>query len=166
MTMDYRATQQSVVEGAAALREAIPDVIKGYGALSAGTYKQGALDPKIKELIALALAIGARCDGCVAYHAKAAHDRGASREEVAEVIGVAIHMGGGPSMVYGAEALRAYDAFSGGRTPRRQTPSTSPGDTKPTTAGAGDGGRMQRPRNSGAPGRPSCHARIGPVAPC
>ena len=113
MTMDYRATQQSVVEGAAALREAIPDVIKGYGALSAGTYKQGALDPRIKELIALALAIGARCDGCVAYHAKAAHDRGASREEVAEVI----HMGGGPSMVYGADALRAYDAFSGGRTP-------------------------------------------------
>jgi hypothetical protein len=46
MTMDYRATQQSVVEGAAALRDAIPDVIKGYGALSAGTYKQGALDPK------------------------------------------------------------------------------------------------------------------------
>ena len=56
MTMDYRATQQSVVQGAAALREAIPDVIKGYGALSAGTYKQGALDPKFKELIALALA--------------------------------------------------------------------------------------------------------------
>jgi AhpD family alkylhydroperoxidase len=116
MTMDYRATQQSVVEGAAALREAIPDVIKGYGALSAGTYKQGALDPKTKELIALALAIGARCDGCVAYHAKAAHDKGASREEVAEVIGVAIHMGGGPSMVYGAEALRAFDVFSGART--------------------------------------------------
>ena len=91
MTMDYRAAQ-SVVEGAAALREAIPDVIKGYGALSVGTYKQGALDPKTKELIALALAIGARCDGCVAYHAKAAHDKGASREEVAEVIGVAIHM--------------------------------------------------------------------------
>ena len=102
--------------GRGALREAIPDVIKGYGALSAGTYKQGALDPKTKELIALALAIGARCDGCVAYHAKAAHDKGASREEVAEVIGVAIHMGGGPSMVYGAEALRAFDAFSGART--------------------------------------------------
>jgi AhpD family alkylhydroperoxidase len=115
MTMDYRATQQSVVQGAAALREAIPDVIKGYGALSAGTYKQGALDPKFKELIALALAIASHCDGCVAYHAKAAHDKGATREEVAEVIGVAIHMGGGPSMVYGAEALRAFDAFSGTR---------------------------------------------------
>jgi AhpD family alkylhydroperoxidase len=63
-------------------------------------------------LIALALAIGSSCDGCVAYHAKAARDRGASREEVAEAIGVAIHMGGGPSMVYGADALRAYDAFA------------------------------------------------------
>jgi AhpD family alkylhydroperoxidase len=115
MTKDFAATQQSVVEGAAALREAIPDVIKGYGALGAATYKPGALDPKTKELIALALAIGAHCDGCVAYHAKAARDRGASREEVAEAIGVAIHMGGGPSMVYGADALRAYDSFGGGR---------------------------------------------------
>jgi alkylhydroperoxidase/carboxymuconolactone decarboxylase family protein YurZ len=61
--------------------------------------------------------MGARCDGCFAYHAKAALDRGASREEAAEVIGLAIHMGGGRSMVYGAEALRAYGAFSGGRTP-------------------------------------------------
>jgi AhpD family alkylhydroperoxidase len=113
MTMDYRATQQSVVEGAATLREAIPDVIKGFGALGAGTYKPGALEPKVKELIALALAIGAHCDGCIAYHVKAARDRGASRAEVAEAIGVAIHMGGGPSMVYGAEALRAYDAFGG-----------------------------------------------------
>jgi AhpD family alkylhydroperoxidase len=75
MTKDFAATQQSVVEGAAALREAIPDVIKGYGALGAATYKPGALDPKTKELIALALAIGAHCDGCVAYHAKAARDR-------------------------------------------------------------------------------------------
>jgi AhpD family alkylhydroperoxidase len=114
MTKDFRATQQSVVEGAAALREAIPDVAKGFGALGAGTYKPGALDPKIKELIALALAIGGHCDGCIAYHAKAARDRGASREEVAEAIGVAIHMGGGPSMVYGADALRAYDAFAAG----------------------------------------------------
>ena len=72
MTKDFRATQQSVVEGAAALRDAIPDVIKGFSALGAGTYKPGALDPKIKELIALALAIGGHCDGCIAYHAKAA----------------------------------------------------------------------------------------------
>lgn len=115
MTMDYRATQQAVVDGAAILREAIPEVIKGFAALGAGTYRQGALDLKTKELIALAIAVGSHCDGCVAYHAKAAHDRGASREEVADAIGVAIHMGGGPSMVYGAEALRAYDAFAGNR---------------------------------------------------
>jgi AhpD family alkylhydroperoxidase len=113
MTKDYRAIQQSVVEGAVALREAIPDVAKGFGALGAGAYKPGALEPKIKELISLALAIAAHCDGCIAYHVKAAHDRGARRDEVAEAIGVAIHMGGGPSMVYGADALRAYDAFAG-----------------------------------------------------
>ncbi len=114
MPMNPIEAAQGVVDGAARLREAIPDTMRGFAALGAGTSKAGALEPKFKELIALAISIAARCDGCVAYHAKAAQDRGASRAEVAEVIGVAIHMGGGPSMVYGAEALRAYDAFAGG----------------------------------------------------
>jgi AhpD family alkylhydroperoxidase len=113
MIKDFPATQKSVVEGAGALREALPDVIKGYGSLGAAAYQAGALDAKTKELIALALGIAGHCDGCIAYHAKAAHDRGATRAEVAEAIAVAIHMGGGPSMVYGADALRAYDAFAG-----------------------------------------------------
>jgi AhpD family alkylhydroperoxidase len=114
MSMDPIEAAQAVVDGAGRLREAIPDTMRGFAALGAGTSKAGALEPRFKELIALAISIAARCDGCVAYHAKAARDRGASREEVAEVIGVAIHMGGGPSMVYGAEALKAYDVFAGG----------------------------------------------------
>jgi AhpD family alkylhydroperoxidase len=114
MTQDFPAAQKSVVDGAAVLRDALPDVIKGYGMLGAATYRAGALDAKTKELIALALGIAGHCDGCIAYHAKAAYDRGASRAEVAEAIAVAIHMGGGPSMVCGADALRAYDTFAGG----------------------------------------------------
>jgi AhpD family alkylhydroperoxidase len=114
MSMDPIEAAQAVVDGAGRLREAIPDSMRGFAALGAPTSKAGALDPKFKELVALAISIAARCDGCVAYHAKAARDRGASRAEVAEVIGVAIHMGGGPSMVYGAEALRAYDVFARG----------------------------------------------------
>ena len=113
MPMDPQITAQAVVKGAGELRRAVPAVMEGFGALGAATYQSGALEPKTKELIALAIAISVRCDGCVAYHAKAAHDRGASRDEVAEAIGVAIHMGGGPSMVYGAEALQAFDAFAG-----------------------------------------------------
>ncbi|HEX3208260.1 MAG TPA: carboxymuconolactone decarboxylase family protein [Geminicoccaceae bacterium] len=115
MAMDPIEAAQAVVDGAGRLREALPETMRGFAALGAGTSKAGALDPKLKELIALGISIAARCDGCVAYHAKAARDRGASRAEVAETIGVAIHMGGGPSMVYGAEALRAYDAFAGER---------------------------------------------------
>ena len=113
MSMDPIQAAQAVVDGAGRLREAIPDTMRGFVTLGAGTSKAGALDAKLKELIALGISIAVRCDGCVAYHAKAARDRGASREEVAETIGVAIHMGGSPSMVYGAEALKAYDAFAG-----------------------------------------------------
>jgi AhpD family alkylhydroperoxidase len=112
--MDPIEAAQAVVDGAGRLREALPDTMRGFAALGSGSSKAGALEPKFKEVIALAISVAVRCDGCVAYHAKAAHDRGASRAEVAEAIGVAIYMGGGPSMVYGAEALKAYDAFAGG----------------------------------------------------
>jgi AhpD family alkylhydroperoxidase len=62
--------------------------------------------------MALAIGIAVHCDGCVAYHTKMAHQHGASREEVVETVAVAVYMGGGPAVVYGADALRAYDQFS------------------------------------------------------
>jgi AhpD family alkylhydroperoxidase len=109
---DYLRVAQDVVEGATALRSAIPNAMAGFGALGAAAYADGALSGKHKELIALAIGITVRCDGCVGYHAKACFDKGASREEVAEAIAVAVQMGGGPSMVYGATALDAYDQIS------------------------------------------------------
>ncbi|MHB1101923.1 MAG: carboxymuconolactone decarboxylase family protein [Devosia sp.] len=96
----------------AALREAAPDAMGGFRALAQGAIKAGALDPKMKELIALAIGVSSRCEGCLAYHAKAAAAYGATREEVAEAIGVAVYMGGGPSAIYGSEALAAFDALS------------------------------------------------------
>lgn len=115
MSKDYVAIADDVSAGAAALRSAIPDHMKGFAALGAPTYRDDALPAKLKELIALAIGITVRCDGCVSYHARAALEKGASREEVAEAIGVAVQMGGGPSMVYGGEALRAYDCFAAAR---------------------------------------------------
>lgn len=109
---DYQAKAKAVSSGAAALRKAHPEAMAAFASLGAAAYGDGVLDHKTKELIALAISIAVRCDGCVAAHGRSVHQLGASREEVAEVIGVAIHMGGGPSMVYGAEALRAYDAFA------------------------------------------------------
>ena len=96
----------------AAVRRGVPDTAKGFAQLAQAAIAPGALDSKTKELIALAIGITARCDGCLAYHSKAAARHGATREEVLETIGVSIYMGGGPSMIYGAEALAAFDAFT------------------------------------------------------
>ena len=74
---------------------------------------EGALSVKTKELIAFAIAISVRCDGCIAHHSQAVLKAGASRQEVSEMIGVAILMGGGPASIYGAEALRAFDQAAG-----------------------------------------------------
>ncbi len=94
------------------VRKGIPGVAKGFHEVARSAIKEGVLDSKTKELMALAIGIAARCDGCLAYHSKAAAKFGASREEVMETIGVAVYMGGGPSMIYGAEALAAFDTFS------------------------------------------------------
>ena len=95
-----------------ALRAAMPDVAKAFGRLAGAATAEGVLDTKTKELIVLAIGIAARCDGCVAYHARAAARHGAQRSEILETIGMAVYMGGGPSMIYGAEALSAFDALS------------------------------------------------------
>jgi len=96
----------------AALRKGIPETAKGFGAIAQSAIGAGALDSKTKELIALAIGIAARCDGCLGYHARAAARYGASREEILETISVAVYMGGGPSMIYGAEALEAFDQLN------------------------------------------------------
>ncbi|MBN9672910.1 carboxymuconolactone decarboxylase family protein [Roseibium aggregatum] len=96
----------------AEVRKGIPNAAKGFGALAGAAMKDGAIDAKTKELIALAIGITARCDGCLAYHARAAARLGANRQEILEVIGVAVYMGGGPSMIYGSEALAAFDGLS------------------------------------------------------
>lgn len=109
---NYLQVAREVSQGAAALKAAMPKAMAGFGALGAAAYAEGALQSKMKELIALAIGISARCDGCVGYHAKACFDKGATRQEVAETIAVAIQMGGSPSMVYGAAALDAFDQIA------------------------------------------------------
>jgi AhpD family alkylhydroperoxidase len=84
---------------------------KGFAALHQGTIKEGVLDVKTKELIALGIAIATRCDGCIAYHMNAATNAGVTREELDDMIGVAMLMGGGPSMVYGAQAIEAFEQY-------------------------------------------------------
>lgn len=94
------------------LLEMVPDTVKAYGGLSKAAQVPGALDHKTKELIALAIGVATRCDGCIAYHARNSVRAGATRQEIAEMLAVTVQMGGGPSMVHAADALRAYDEFA------------------------------------------------------
>ena len=91
------------------LRGGAADVMKGFSAMARAALAPNALDTKTKELIALAIAVATRCDACIAFHAEAAVKFGASREEVMETMGMAIYMGAGPSVMYAAEAVEAYD---------------------------------------------------------
>lgn len=93
------------------LRRAIPDVYKSFGDLHHAALGDGALDAKTKELIALAIAVVERCDGCIASHAEGAVRAGADHQEAAEAIGVSVLMGGGPATIYGPRALAAVDEF-------------------------------------------------------
>lgn len=82
-----------------------------FGQLQQKTVEDGALSAKVKELIALGIAISVRCDGCISFHVHDALEAGASRQEIAETVGVAILMGGEPSVIYGCEALEALEQF-------------------------------------------------------
>jgi AhpD family alkylhydroperoxidase len=111
MYKDFAAITKRLSSNLRALREDIPDTLKAFSALSQAAARPGALDRKTKELIALALGVAAHCDGCIGYHAEALVKLGASRKEVEEVLAMAVYMGGGPSLMYAADAIVAYEQF-------------------------------------------------------
>lgn len=108
---NYPAQYKELVTGMEALGLAIPGAMQGFGAMHEAALKPGALDTKTKELIALGIAITVRCDGCIAFHVHDSMQAGASKEEIAEAVSMAILMGGGPSVVYGIEAMQALSQF-------------------------------------------------------
>ncbi|MBT8400377.1 MAG: carboxymuconolactone decarboxylase family protein [Rhodothermia bacterium] len=103
----YRTLNESINR----LGREIPSTISAFMKLHESSTTTGALTTKTKELAALGMAICVRCDGCIAYHVHDAIQAGASRDEILEIISVAILMGGGPSVVYGAEAFEALNQF-------------------------------------------------------
>jgi AhpD family alkylhydroperoxidase len=94
------------------LRGGMSDVMKSFSALARAALEAKALDTKTKELVALGIAVATRCDACIAFHAEAAVRHGATRDEVMETMGMAIYMGAGPSVMYAAQAVEAYDQFT------------------------------------------------------
>ncbi|MGB1884248.1 MAG: carboxymuconolactone decarboxylase family protein [Gammaproteobacteria bacterium] len=91
--------------------DVIPETMAGFGKLQQATFTDGALDVRTKELIALGIAIGGACDGCIAWHNAALHKLGCSVEEIAEVAGVAIEMGGGMALHPAAKAVAGFKQF-------------------------------------------------------
>lgn len=108
----YRALTEKVSHHLAALRADLPDVMKGFGDLARAATRDGALDKKTKELIALALGVAAHCDACIGFHVQALVRLGVTRTELEEALGMAVYMGGGPSLMYSANALAAFEEFS------------------------------------------------------
>lgn len=94
------------------LRQELPDVMKGFNDLGKAASKAGALDEKTKELIAIALGVAAHCDACIGFHVRALVRLGGSKQELAEALAMAVYMGGGPSLMYAADTLAAYDEFA------------------------------------------------------
>ena len=108
--MEWEKYREQVMAAAGSLGEAHPELMKGFAALDGGAAKTRHLDAKTRELIALAVAVTTRCDGCITVHTKAAVAAGATREELAEALGVAIALNAGAALVYSARAMDAFAA--------------------------------------------------------
>ncbi len=98
------------------LHTGAPGVMKAFSAIAQAALAPKALDTKTKELLSLGIAVATRCDDCIAFHAKAALEQGASRDEVLETLGIAIYMGAGPAVMYASHALEAFAQFDAART--------------------------------------------------
>lgn len=111
MSKDYKQIIADISQYTGELKKASPDAMAGFYSMAKAATADGALDKKTKELIALAIGVTQRCDGCIGFHTKALRSLGATREEVAEVMSMCVYMGGGPALMYAADALRAFDQF-------------------------------------------------------
>jgi AhpD family alkylhydroperoxidase len=112
MSKSYAEITKDLNEYLPQVHKGVPDVMSAFSQMAKAATKDGALDKKTKELIALAIGIAVRCDGCIGFHVKALIRLGVTKEEIEEVCGMSVYMGGGPSLMYAADALRAYDEFS------------------------------------------------------
>lgn len=108
----YLDLTQAVSAQLRELRAGTPEAMKAFNELARAAIAPGVLDSKTKELIALALSVAARCDPCIGFHSKALLKHGGTREELLEMLAVTTYMGGGPSLMYAASAVAAFDEMS------------------------------------------------------
>ena len=109
---DYKDLTQDVSSGMRGLRQSQPELMTAFGLLAAAGTKEGALSKQTRELVALGIAVACRCDDCIGFHVQTLVKLGTTRAEIEEVLGTAVYMGGGPSMMYATHVLKAFDDFS------------------------------------------------------
>lgn len=107
----YHEVADQLREPTRALRQAIPETWSAFVGLHGSAMAEGTVPTRLKEIVALAIAVVKRCDGCIAYHARAAAIAGATPEEVAEVLGVVLLMDGGTASVYAPRAFAAFNEY-------------------------------------------------------
>jgi AhpD family alkylhydroperoxidase len=108
----HRDVLDRLREPTSGLRRAIPDTWAGFQDLHRGAMADGEVPASLKEVVALVIGVVKQCEGCIAYHAKAAARAGASADQVAELLGVALLMDGGTASVYAPLAWEAFREFS------------------------------------------------------
>lgn len=109
---DYKKLVNDVSAQMRQLRANQPDLMTAFSQLAAAGTKDGALSKKTREFVALGIAVASRCDDCIGFHVQTLVKLGATRSELEEVLGTAVYMGGGPSLMYATHALAAFEAFS------------------------------------------------------
>lgn len=108
MMQDWNTYRDSLLERVGDYAQQSPDVVRGLNAIDSAAAKTGNLSPKIHELIALAVAVTTRCDGCISVHTRKAVEHGASLAEISEALGVAIALNAGAALTYSARVLEAH----------------------------------------------------------
>ena len=111
-SFDHPALIQRINQSAASLRKGQPEAMQGFGQLAKAAMAPGQISEKHKELIALSIGITQHCSGCIGFHVKALRRLGCTREELDEALAVCVYMGGGPALMYAAEAIAAWEAFA------------------------------------------------------
>ncbi|CDH43217.1 carboxymuconolactone decarboxylase family protein [Candidatus Contendibacter odensensis] len=108
----FKQITQDISKALGPLHKEAGGTMTGFGAMAKAAMAPGVLSELDKELIALAIGVTSRCDGCIGFHVKTLVRLGVTREQLNETLAVAVYMGGGPALMYAAEALRAFEEFS------------------------------------------------------
>ena len=120
--LDWEGYRKELQPRIADLARLSPGTMRGYRELSTAGAKKDLLGGKVRELIALAVAVTRQCDGCITVHTTAALEQGATKEEIAEALGVAISVNAGASLIFSARVMDAYEAKRDTAPEREESP--------------------------------------------